>query len=125
MYHSLVTSAQHSEVERTCVAQKHFAAERVASLVEDRRIREAEVEAYRTAAVERSSTLCARVNQLEKDLQEATRDYILGEHCGKHGSAGCLKLHSCFSCLCIIFESAMCRPQALSKDISSAILMIG
>ncbi|KAK9784601.1 hypothetical protein WJX73_004449 [Symbiochloris irregularis] len=57
--------------------QKHFAAERVAALLEDRKIRETEIEAFQAAAAERSAQLCARVAQLEQDLQQATCDYII------------------------------------------------
>ena len=60
--------------------QKQFAAERVAGMLEDRRIREAEIEAYQAAAAERSAKLCARIEYLERALQETTKDYILGAH---------------------------------------------
>ena len=58
--------------------QKQFAAERVASMLEDRRIREAETEAYQLAAADRAAKLSSRIEHLEKALQETTKDYILG-----------------------------------------------
>lgn len=48
-------------------------------MAEDRRIREAESEAYQAAAVERTTRLSSRIAYLEKELQNTTKDFILCE----------------------------------------------
>lgn len=53
-------------------------------MAEDRRIREAESEAYQAAAVERTTRLSSRIAYLEKELQNTTKDFILCESPAAH-----------------------------------------
>ena len=62
-----------------CAMQKQFAAERTASMLEDRRIREAEIEAFQMAAAARTAKLVSRIGDLEKALQETTKEHILSK----------------------------------------------
>ncbi|KAK9814374.1 hypothetical protein WJX72_004785 [[Myrmecia] bisecta] len=57
--------------------QKQFANERIAALLEDRRIREADEEAHRELAAQKLEELTARLKKTEQTLQATTKDYIL------------------------------------------------
>ena len=59
--------------------QKQFNAERVAALLEDRRIREQDEQAHAALAAQRIDELQQRLKNTEWALQQATKDYILGE----------------------------------------------
>ena len=58
--------------------QKQFNAERVAALLEDRRIREQDEQAHASLAAQRIDELQQRLKNTERALQQATKDYILG-----------------------------------------------
>ncbi|GLC41905.1 hypothetical protein PLESTB_001046000 [Pleodorina starrii] len=58
--------------------QKQLAAERIAALLEDRRIREAEEEAHRRSLAAQLETASERLQRLEEQLRTTTKDYILG-----------------------------------------------
>ena len=58
--------------------QKQFNAERVAALLEDRRIREQDEQAHAALAAQRIDELQQRLKNTERALQQATKDYILG-----------------------------------------------
>ena len=60
------------------VLQKQFNAERVAALLEDRRIREQDEQAHAALAAQRLDELQQRLKNTERALQQATKDYILG-----------------------------------------------
>ncbi|EFJ43281.1 centriole protein [Volvox carteri f. nagariensis] len=58
--------------------QKQLAAERIAALQEDRRIREQEEEAHRRALTQQLEVATERLQRLEQQLRTTTKDYILG-----------------------------------------------
>lgn len=60
--------------------QKQFAAERVAALLEDRRIRELDEAARHAVASEKHDELLQRLHKAEAVLQSTTKDYIMGVH---------------------------------------------
>ena len=60
------------------ILQKQFNAERVAALLEDRRIREQDEQAHAALAAQRIDELQQRLKNTERALQQATKDYILG-----------------------------------------------
>ncbi|GIM05695.1 hypothetical protein Vretimale_10129 [Volvox reticuliferus] len=58
--------------------QKQLAAERIAALQEDRRIREQEEEAHRRALTQQLEVASERLQRVEEQLRTTTKDYILG-----------------------------------------------
>jgi hypothetical protein len=74
-------------------AQKRFAAERIAMLVEDKRISEADEAARNSMSSQRHDELLQRVQKAEAALQSTTKDYIVGAWITlSRGSLGCLLL---------------------------------
>ena len=57
--------------------QRKFSNERIAALLEDRRIRDADESVQREAAEKKCQELADRLNRTEDLLQKATKDYIL------------------------------------------------
>lgn len=72
--------------------QKQFNAERVAALLEDRRIREQDEQAHAALAAQRIDELQQRLQNTERALQQATKDYILSGQLFRHNAchATCL-----------------------------------
>ncbi len=60
------------------MVQKQFASERIAALLEDRRIRSQDEEAHRAVYQQKIDELTQRLKQTELALQRTTKDYILG-----------------------------------------------
>lgn len=60
------------------VMQREFTNERVAALLEDRRIRSHDEEAHRAVYQQKIDELTQRLKQTEVALQRTTKDYILG-----------------------------------------------
>ena len=60
------------------MVQRHFANERIAALLEDRRIRSQDEEAHRAVYQQKIDELTQRLKQTELALQRTTKDYILG-----------------------------------------------
>ncbi len=58
--------------------QRHFANERIAALLEDRRIRSQDEEAHRAVYQQKIDELTQRLKQTELALQRTTKNYILG-----------------------------------------------
>lgn len=58
--------------------QREFTNERVAALLEDRRIRSQDEEAHRAVYQQKIDELTHRLKQTELALQRTTKDYILG-----------------------------------------------
>ncbi|PNH02442.1 Coiled-coil domain-containing protein 77 [Tetrabaena socialis] len=63
----------HAQLNET----KQLASERVAALLEDRRIREQEEEAHRRALAQQLDTATERLQRMEEQLRQTTKDYIL------------------------------------------------
>ena len=61
-----------------CGMQREFTSERVAALLEDRRIRSQDEAAHRAAYQQKIDELTQRLKQTEVALQRTTKDYILG-----------------------------------------------
>ncbi len=63
-----------------CVCpQKQLASERIAALLEDRRIRETEEAAHRQLMNQQLEDKAAELAKAEEQLRQTTKDYILGE----------------------------------------------
>lgn len=58
--------------------QKQLATERIAALLEDRRIREGEEAAHRAHMNQQLQNLSAKLKAAEEQLRQTTKDYILG-----------------------------------------------
>jgi len=58
--------------------QRHFANERIAALLVDRRIRSQDEEAHRAVYQQKIDELTQRLKQTELALQRTTKDYVLG-----------------------------------------------
>ena len=67
--------------------QKQFNAERVAALLEDRRIREQDEQAHAALAAQRIDELQQRMQNTERALQQATKDYILSGQLFRHNAS--------------------------------------
>ena len=59
-------------------SQKQLASERIAALLEDRKIREGEEEAHRAAMNQQLEVLAQKLKKTEETLRTTTKDYILG-----------------------------------------------
>lgn len=62
-----------------CCSQKQLAAERIAALLEDRRIREGEEEMHRAHMNQQLEVAADKLRRVEEQLRMTTKDYILGE----------------------------------------------
>lgn len=62
--------------------QKQFANERIAALLEDRRIRQQDEEVHHAMHAQKVEELMQRLQKTEMTLQQTTKDYIIGMGCG-------------------------------------------
>lgn len=81
MVHGPQPSQHHARLTTPKQPQKQLAAERIAALLEDRRIREAEEEAHRGQLNSQLEGLAERLRKAEEGLRQTTKDYILGGWC--------------------------------------------
>ena len=82
-------SSQHqpSQIHLTAEAvavQRQFNSERIAALLEDRRIRAGDEEAHRAVYQQKIDELTQRLKRTELALQRTTKDYILGAYQLQH-----------------------------------------
>ena len=76
------------------ILQKQFASERIAALLEDRRVRGQDEEAHRAAYEHKIDELTQRLKKTELALQRTTKDYILGGYQASPSPQPCLS-HGC------------------------------
>ena len=67
-----------SHIRSAVPLQRRFTRERVAALLEDRSLREADAAAHAAAADAKLANLTARLTDAEMALQQITKDHILG-----------------------------------------------
>ncbi len=93
------------------VLQKQFAAERIAALVEERRMHEVDVAAQDDVASAKHDELLQRLHRTEDTLQTTTKDYILGKPLTTPRT--CAPEHPC-CCPCLLLErtrATIARPR--------------